>query len=134
MYFMVQIVVTVCIEEYCSRPRLVIEAIGVSTRLPHTAQSLVLSVKAKKKSFTYDERGKGKSRSTIIFMVTGQKKTFSDHFFPEEALSEEQLVIKFGKNKNGGRSYQKKCYFPGLKSNVNSGDRKASPSPRRTDA
>ena len=31
---------------------------------------------------------------------------FSDHFFSEEALSEEQVVIKFGKN--GGRSYQKK--------------------------
>ena len=37
--------------------------------------------------------------------VIVQKKTFSDHFFLEEALSEEQLVRKFGKN---GRSYQKK--------------------------
>ena len=37
----------------------------------------------------------------------GQKKTFSDHFFSEEALSEEQLVRKFGK-KNGGKTLRKK--------------------------
>ena len=31
--------------------------------------------------------------------VMGQKNTFSDHFFSEEVLSEEQLVRKFWKNK-----------------------------------
>ena len=39
--------------------------------------------------------------------VMGQINTFSDHLFSEEALSEEQLVRNF--EKNGGRSYQKKC-------------------------
>ena len=29
--------------------------------------------------------------------LMGQKNTFSDHFFSEEALSEEQLFRKFGK-------------------------------------
>ena len=36
----------------------------------------------------------------------GQESTFSDHFFSEEALSEEQLIRKSGKN--GGISFQKK--------------------------
>ena len=38
--------------------------------------------------------------------LMGQKNTFSDHFFSEEGLSEEQLIRKSGKL--GGISYQKK--------------------------
>ena len=52
----------------------------------------------------------------------GQKNTFSDYFFSEKALSEEQLIRKFGKN--GGRSYH-------IRKIVRS-DTKASPG--RTDA
>ena len=37
--------------------------------------------------------------------LMGQKNTFSDNFFPEEALSEEQLIRKSGKKR--GISYHK---------------------------
>ena len=58
----------------------------------------------------------------------GQKNTFSDHFFSEEALSEEQLVRKFGKTeKEVNRTKKNQKNNTGVSS-----DTKASPG--RTDA
>ena len=35
--------------------------------------------------------------------LMGQKNTFLDHFFSEEALSEEELIRKSGKNQGASR-------------------------------
>ena len=60
----------------------------------------------------------------IIYLM-GQENTFSDHFFSEEALSEEQLIKKCGKTEE--ELSEKKCSEKYIVS-----DTKASP--RRMDA
>ena len=66
--------------------------------------------------------------SRILKQITN---TFSDHFFSKEALSEVELVRKFGKN--DGRSYQKKSDGENEKDVPRTNRRKNSNLPSNTD-